>query len=330
MKTLLTGATGFLGSAVLRQLVEDGRNVRVLARPNGDRRNIEKVDCEVLEGDLNDIPSLQMAVAGCDALFHVAADYRIWTPNPSELYRTNDFGTVELFRAAAAAGIERMVYTSSVATLGIHSDGTPSNEATPVSRSDMVGHYKRSKFDAETSVMSLISKEHLPIVIVNPSTPIGPRDVKPTPTGRIIVEAAAGRMPAFVDTGLNVVHVDDVALGHLQAFKSGAIGERYILGGEDLSLKQILAEVAEIVGRKPPVISLPRAPLFPFAYLSEVIARLRGGTEPMLTVDGLRMSKKRMYFSSAKAQKMLGYVTRPATEALRDAVEWFTSNGYVK
>ena len=330
MKTLLTGATGFLGSAVLRQLVEDGQNVRVLARPNGDRRNIEKVACEVIEGDLNDIPSLQMAVAGCDALFHVAADYRIWTPNPSELYRTNDLGTVELFRAAAAAGIERMVYTSSVATLGIHSDGTPSNEATPVSRSDMVGHYKRSKFDAETSVMSLISKEHLPIVIVNPSTPIGPRDVKPTPTGRIIVEAAAGRMPAFVDTGLNVVHVDDVAAGHIQAFKSGAIGERYILGGEDLSLKQILAEVAEIIGRKPPMISLPRAPLFPFAYLSEIIARLRGGTEPMLTVDGLRMSKKRMYFSSAKAQKMLGYVTRPATEALRDAVEWFTSNGYVK
>ena len=330
MKTLLTGATGFLGSAVLRQLVEDGQNVRVLARPNGDRRNIEKVDCEVLEGDLNDIPSLQMAVAGCDALFHVAADYRIWTPNPSELYRTNDLGTVELFRAAAAAGIERMIYTSSVATLGIHSDGTPSNEATPVSRSDMVGHYKRSKFDAETSVMSLISKEHLPIVIVNPSTPIGPRDVKPTPTGRIIVEAAAGRMPAFVNTGLNVVHVDDVAAGHIQAFKNGAIGERYILGGEDLSLKQILAEVAEIIGRKPPVISLPRAPLFPFAYLSEIIARLRGGTEPMLTVDGLRMSKKRMYFSSAKAQKMLGYVTRPATEALRDAVEWFTSNGYVK
>ncbi len=330
MKTLLTGATGFLGSAVLRQLVEDGQNVRVLARPNGDRRNIEKVACEVIEGDLNDIPSLQMAVAGCDALFHVAADYRIWTPNPSELYRTNDLGTVELFRAAAAAGIERMIYTSSVATLGIHSDGTPSNEATPVSRSDMVGHYKRSKFDAETSVMSLISKEHLPIVIVNPSTPIGPRDVKPTPTGRIIVEAAAGRMPAFVDTGLNVVHVDDVAAGHIQAFKSGAIGERYILGGEDLSLKQILAEVAEIIGRKPPVISLPRAPLFPFAYLSEIIARLRGGTEPMLTVDGLRMSKKRMYFSSAKAQKMLGYVTRPATEALRDAVEWFTSNGYVK
>ena len=330
MKTLLTGATGFLGSAVLRQLVEDGQNVRVLARPNGDRRNIEKVACEVIEGDLNDIPSLQMAVAGCDALFHVAADYRIWTPNPSELYRTNDLGTVELFRAAAAAGIERMIYTSSVATLGIHSDGTPSNEATPVSRSDMVGHYKRSKFDAETSVMSLISKEHLPIVIVNPSTPIGPRDVKPTPTGRFIVEAAAGRMPAFVNTGLNVVHVDDVAAGHIQAFKNGAIGERYILGGEDLSLKQILAEVAEIIGRKPPVISLPRAPLFPFAYLSEIIARLRGGTEPMLTVDGLRMSKKRMYFSSAKAQKMLGYVTRPATEALRDAVEWFTSNGYVK
>ena len=330
MTTLLTGATGFLGSAILRQLVDDGQNVRVLARPNGDRRNIEKVACEITVGDLNDTASLQTAVAGCNALYHVAADYRIWTPNPSELYRTNDLGTVELFRAAAAAGIERMVYTSSVATLGIRSDGKPSNEATPVSRSDMVGHYKRSKFDAETSVMSLISNEDLPIVIVNPSTPIGPRDVKPTPTGRIIVEAPAGRMPAFVDTGLNVVHVDDVAFGHLQAFKNGVIGERYILGGEDLSLRQILAEVAEIVGRKPPVISLPRTPLFPFAYLSEFIARLRGGSEPMLSVDGLRMSKKRMYFSSAKAREMLGYVTRPASEALRDAVDWFTTNGYVK
>ena len=330
MKTLLTGATGFLGSAVLRKLVDDGQNVRVLARPNGDRRNIANVACEIAEGDLNDTTSLQSAVSGCDALFHVAADYRIWAPNPSELYRTNDFGTVELFRAAAKAGIERMIYTSSVATLGIHSDGTPSNEATPVSRSNMVGHYKRSKFDAETSVMGLIRNEHLPIVIVNPSTPIGPRDVKPTPTGRIIVEAAGGRMPAFVDTGLNVVHVDDVAAGHIQAFRRGVIGERYILGGEDLSLRQILAEVAEIIGRKPPVISLPRGPLFPLAYLSEFIARLRGGTEPMLTVDGLRMSKKRMYFSSAKAKEMLGYVTRPPTEALRDAVDWFTTNGYVK
>ncbi|MFL2540601.1 MAG: hopanoid-associated sugar epimerase [Candidatus Latescibacterota bacterium] len=330
MKTLLTGATGFLGSAILRKLVDDGQNVRVLARPNGDRRNIANVACEIAEGDLNDTTSLQSAVSGCDALFHVAADYRIWAPNPSELYRTNDFGTVELFRAAATAGIERMVYTSSVATLGIHSDGTPSNEATPVSRSNMVGHYKRSKFDAETSVMGLIRNEHLPIVIVNPSTPIGPRDVKPTPTGRIIVEAAGGRMPAFVDTGLNVVHVDDVAAGHIQAFRRGVIGERYILGGEDLSLRQILAEVAEIIGRKPPVISLPRGPLFPLAYLSEFIARLRGGTEPMLTVDGLRMSKKRMYFSSAKAKEMLGYVTRPPAEALRDAVDWFRTNGYVK
>ena len=330
MKTLLTGATGFLGSAILRKLVDDGQNVRVLARPNGDRRNIANVACEIAEGDLNDTTSLQSAVSGCDALFHVAADYRIWAPNPSELYRTNDFGTVELFRAAATAGIERMVYTSSVATLGIHSDGTPSNEATPVSRSDMVGHYKRSKFDAETSVMGLIRDEHLPIVIVNPSTPIGPRDLKPTPTGRIIVEAAGGRMPAFVDTGLNVVHVDDVAAGHIQAFRRGVIGERYILGGEDLSLRQILAEVAEIIGRKPPVISLPRGPLFPLAYLSEFIARLRGGTEPMLTVDGLRMSKKRMYFSSAKAKEMLGYVTRPPAEALRDAVDWFRTNGYVK
>ena len=194
----------------------------------------------------------------------------------------------------------------------------------------MVGHYKRSKFDAEESVKKLIRDDQLPIVIVNPSTPIGPRDVKPTPTGRIIVQASAGRMPAFVDTGLNIVHVDDVAAGHLLAFMNGEVGERYILGGEDLSLREILADVAKVLGRKSPAISLPRAPLFPFAYLSEFIARLRGGAEPMLTVDGLRMSKKRMYFSSAKARDCLHYKTRPAIEALRDAVEWFKANGYVK
>ena len=330
MKTLLTGATGFLGSAVLRQLVDDGQNVRVLARPNGARRNISGVKCEIVEGDLNDPESLKAAADGCDALYHVAADYRIWAPDPSELYRTNDQGTVALFRAAAEAGVARMIYTSSVATLGIHSDGTPSNEDTPVSRSDMVGHYKRSKFDAEESVKKLIRDDQLPIVIVNPSTPIGPRDVKPTPTGRIILQAAASRMPAFVDTGLNIVHVDDVAAGHLLAFRNGEVGERYILGGEDLSLREILADVAKVLGRKSPVISLPHAPLFPVAYLSEFIARLRGGAEPMLTVDGLRMSKKRMYFSSVKARDRLHYKTRPATEALRDAVEWFKANGYVK
>lgn len=329
MATLLTGATGFVGSAMLRHLVGAGHEVRVLARPGGDRRNIQAIECEVAEGDLNDPASLQAAVKGCDVLFHVAADYRLWAPNPEELYRTNGAGTIDLFRSAGDAGIKRIIYTSSVATLGIHPDGTPSNEDTPVGLSDMVGDYKRSKFLAEQSVSDLIKDESLPVVIVNPSTPIGPRDVKPTPTGRMIVEAASGRMPAYVDTGLNVVHVDDVAAGHFLAFQNGVIGERYILGGEDLSLREILVEIAAMVGRRPPSISLPRAPLFPLAYITEWLARLRGSGEPMLTVDSLRMSRKRMFFSSEKATRELGYKTRPATEALRDAIHWFRANGYI-
>ena len=222
-----------------------------------------------------------------------------------------------------------MLYTSSVATLGINPNGIPSDETTPVSVDNMVGHYKRSKFLGEEAVSALVRDDELPIVIVNPSTPIGPRDAKPTPTGRMIVEAAAGRMPAYVDTGLNVVHVEDVAVGHLLAFEKGQIGARYILGGEDLSLRDILTEIAAIVGRKPPRISLPRGPLFPLAYATEWLAKLRNSGEPMLTVDSLRMSRKRMFFSSAKAEKQLGYTARPALEALQDAIRWFRDNQYL-
>ncbi|MGB0552635.1 MAG: hopanoid-associated sugar epimerase [Alphaproteobacteria bacterium] len=329
MPTLLTGATGFVGSAVLRQLLFAGYDVRVLARPNSDRRNLEGLECEIAEGDLNEPESLRAAVRGCENLFHVAADYRLWTPDPTELYQTNVAATVDLFRAAADAGVTRMLYTSSVATLGINPDGRPSNETTPVSVDDMVGHYKRSKFLGEKAVSALVRDDGLPIVIVNPSTPIGPRDVKPTPTGRIIVEAAAGRMPAYVDTGLNVVHVEDVAVGHLLAFEKGQIGARYILGGEDLSLRDILIKTAAIVGRKPPRISLPRGPLFPLAYATEWLAKLRNSGEPMLTVDSLRMSRKRMFFSSAKSEKQLGYTARPALEALQNAIRWFRDNGYL-
>ncbi len=329
MTSLITGATGFVGSAVLRSAIERGCEVRVLARPGSDRRNIDGVNCEVAEGDLNDPRSIRAALQGCSSLFHVAADYRLWTPDPAELYRTNNEATVDLFRAAAEAGVERIVYTSSVATLGNNKDGTPADEETPVGLSDMVGHYKRSKFVAEEAVTTLIREESLPIVIVNPSTPVGPRDIKPTPTGRMIVEAASGRMPAYVDTGLNIAHVDDVAEGHWLAFEKGKIGERYILGGEDLPLRNILAEIARIVGRKPPKISLPRAPLFPLAYVTEFIARVRGGGEPMLTVDSLRMSRKRMFFSSSKAQSQLGYSARPAAEALEDAISWFRDENYI-
>ena len=286
------------------------------------------MNCEIAEGDLNDTRSIRAALQGCSSLFHVAADYRLWTPDPTELYRTNVDATVDLFRAAAKAGVERIVYTSSVATLGNNKGGTPADEDTPVGLFDMVGHYKRSKFLAEAAVTALICDEGLPIVIVNPSTPVGPRDIKPTPTGRMIVEAASGRMPAYVDTGLNIVHVDDVAEGHWLAFEKGKTGERYILGGEDLLLRDILAEIAQIVGRKPPKISLPRAPLFPLAYVTEFIARVRGSGEPMLTVNSLRMSRKRMFFSSVKARSELGYSARPAVQALQDAIAWFRDDNY--
>ena len=327
MTTLVTGATGFVGAAVLRRLLDAGRAVRALVRAGGDRRNLAGLDVELVEGDLGDAASLDRAVAGCAALYHVAADYRLWVPDTPTIYRANVEGTRALMRAAAEAGVARIVYTSSVAVLGLHADGTPADETTPSTLDDMIGHYKRSKFLAEHAVAEMAAAG-LPVVIVNPSTPIGPRDVKPTPTGRMVVEAAAGRMPAFVDTGLNLVHVDDVAAGHLLAFEHGAIGERYILGGHDMSLGAILAEIAVLAGRKPPKVKLPHGLILPFAYAAEGVARLTG-REPFATVDGIRMARKKMYFSSAKAAEDFGYRPRPAIEALRDAVDWFRANGYL-
>ena len=329
MTTLVTGATGFVGSAVARQLLARGESVRVLARPGGDRRNLEGLEVELAEGDLGDPASLERALRGCQALFHVAADYRLWVPRPEEIYEANVAGTRRLMELAGAAGVGRIVYTSSVATLGLHKDGTPADETTPVALADMIGHYKRSKFLAEREVETLVREAGLPAVLVNPSTPVGPRDIKPTPTGRMIVEAAAGRMPAFVDTGLNVVHVEDVAAGHLLAFERGEIGERYVLGGENLALGQILAGIAEICGRRPPRVRIPHGAILPLAYGAEAWARLRGAGEPFVTVDGLRMAKKRMFFSSAKAMERLGYQARPAREALADAVAWFREAGYL-
>jgi dihydroflavonol-4-reductase len=329
MTTLVTGATGFVGSAVARKLLDAGEAVRVLARAGSDRRNIAGLEAEVATGDLRDPDSLKRALAGCRALYHVAADYRLWIPRPDEIYETNVEGTRRLLLAAAEAGVERMVYTSSVATLGIKRDGTPSDEVTPVALSDMIGHYKRSKFLAEEAVKALIADQGLPVVIVNPSTPIGPRDVKPTPTGRVIVEAASGRVPAFVDTGLNVVHVDDVAAGHLLAHAKGRVGERYILGGQDMTLAEILAQVATLVGRRPPRIRLPHGAILPLAYAAEAWARARGQGEPFVTVDGLKMARKHMFFSSAKAARELDYQARPASEALSEAVAWFRAEGYL-
>ncbi len=329
MRTLVTGATGFVGTAVARQLLAAGHTLRALAREGSDRRNLADLDIEIALGDLRDPDSLDAAVSGCEAVFHVAADYRLWTRDPASLYASNVDGTLNLMRAALRAGVPRVVYTSSVATLGLNADGTPADEDTPVSIDDMIGHYKRSKFIAEREVRRMVTEERLPAVIVNPSTPIGPRDVKPTPTGRVVLDAAAGRIPAFVNTGLNVVHVDDVARGHLLAFERGTPGERYILGGEDLSLETILARVAAVSGRKAPKLKLPHAAVLPIAHASELFARMFGG-EPLATVDGVRMARKRMFFSSRKARESLGYGFRSSTEAIRDAVEWFKSNGYLK
>ncbi|HXV83837.1 MAG TPA: hopanoid-associated sugar epimerase, partial [Candidatus Binatia bacterium] len=252
MTSLVTGATGFVGAAVLRRLTEAGHHVRALVRPNSDRRNLSGFDCEIVTGDLADPESLQRAVEGCEALFHVAADYRLWVPDRETMNRINVQGTVDLIRFAAAAGVSRIVYTSSVATLRLRDDDLPVDEDSHAELSDMIGAYKQSKFLAEREVKRLVANIKAPVVSVKPTTPFGPGDVKPTPTGRMIVEAASGRMPAYVNTGLNVVHVDDVAAGHLLAYKKGIVGESYILGGENRSLKWILETVARLTGQRPP------------------------------------------------------------------------------
>jgi dihydroflavonol-4-reductase len=325
--TFITGATGFLGSSVARTLIAKGHRLRALARPGNDRRNLQGLDLEIVEGDLGKSETYREALKGCQALFHVAADYRIWVPDPAAMHRINVDGTHALMEAAIAAGVSHIVYTSSVATLGSNAGGAPADEATPVTFADMVGAYKKSKFLAEQDVHHMIRQHNLPAVIVNPAAPIGPRDIKPTPTGRIIVDAAKDRIPAYIDTGLNVVHVDDVAMGHWLAYERGKIGERYILGGENLGLGEILGLIAGILGRKPPTLKLPRAPLLPVAYALEIAARFTG-TEPFVTVDALRMAKKKMFFSSAKAERELGYKARPARDAIADAIVWFQANGY--
>ena len=325
--SLVTGATGFVGAAIVRALLAAGCAVRVLARPGSDRRNLVGLDIEIAEGSLEDAASLAASVAGCRYLFHAAADYRLWVPDPAAMFHANVDGTRDLMLAALDTGVERIVYTSSVATLGIIKGGS-ADEATPSGIGDMIGPYKQSKFAAEVGVRELIAERGLPAVIVNPSTPVGPGDIKPTPTGRVILEAAKGKVPAYVDTGLNIVHVDDVASGELLAAERGTVGERYILGGENLPLADILAEVARVAGRRPPAIKLPYAVVLPIAAGAEMMARLTG-REPFTTLDGVRMSRKKMYFSSAKAMRELGYMPRPATLAIADAVAWFEANGYL-
>ena len=327
--TLVTGATGFVGSAVARALAARGRQLRLLVRPTSDRRNMVGLDnAETVVGDLTDAASLARAAEGCRAVFHVAADYRIWVPDPDAMLRANVDGTVAMLRVAQAAGVGRIVHCSSVAALGLTKDGTPADETTPVDPAAIVGVYKRSKHMAEQAALDL-ARQGAPVVIVNPAAPVGPRDIRPTPTGRMIRDAAAGRMPAYLDTGLNVVHVDDVAEGHVLAEERGRIGERYILGGENLALRELLALVASVAGRRPPTIRRTHEMVWPIAAAMEAAARIVP-FEPPVTRDHLRMARKKMFFSSAKAINELGYHPRPAIEAVRDAVAWFRANGMLR
>jgi len=328
MRALVTGATGFVGAAVARALLRAGWQVRVLARGGSDRSNLKALPLEVAEGDLADVASLQRALVDCTGLFHVAADYRLGARDPSQLYRTNVEGTRNILNVARRVGVRRIVYTSSVATIGIPADGSPGDEQTPTALGNMIGHYKRSKYLAEQVALEF-AQAGSSLVIVNPSTPVGPGDVKPTPTGQLVLDAACGRMPAYVDTGLNIVHVDDVAAGHLMAFERGRTGERYILGGEDITLQRILAQIAGLAGTKPPRIRLPYAAVLPIAYIAEAYAKV-SGRSGRITLEGVRMSRKRMFFSSAKAERELGYRVRPSVEAFADALSWFRDNGRLR
>lgn len=328
MKAFLTGATGFVGSHVARALQAAGADLRLLVRGSSDTRNIADLIAERVVGDLLEPEHLREAMAGCDTVFHVAADYRLWMRDPEPMYRCNVEGTRALLKAAQAAGVRRIVVTSSVATIGFTRNGRPADENSPVSLRDMVGHYKRSKFMAEQAAIEA-ARSGMDVVIVNPTTPVGERDVKPTPTGRIIVDFLKRKFPAYVDTGLNLVDVRDVARGHLQAFERGRSGERYILGGEDVTLKELLDKLAAITGSPSPTVRVPIAVAMVAAVVDTGFNGYLRHREPRATVDSVRMAKKKMWASSAKAQGELGYSAGPVEDALRRAVEWFVANGYV-
>jgi dihydroflavonol-4-reductase len=310
-------------------LCNGGYDVRALVRPSSPRANLAGLHAQIVEGDIRDPAAVRRAMMGIRFAFHVAADYRLWARYPEEIVQTNLEGTRTVMQAAQSAGVERIVYTSSVAALALGNDGEAADESAVLRERDAIGPYKRSKVLAQALVARMIAEEGLPAVIVNPSTPIGPRDIRPTPTGRLVVEAASGRVPAFVDTGLNLVHVDDVAAGHVAALERGTIGERYILGGENVLLGDMLASIAEITGKPAPKMRIPRAAVYPIAIAAEALARLTS-KEPFITLDGLRMSKQRMFFTAAKAERELGFRARPYREALRDAVAWFAEHGYLR
>ena len=325
-KVFVTGATGFIGASLVRELLAQGCEVKTLVRPGSDRRNLSGLDIELCQGDLTDTRSLGKCMTGCDTLFHAAADYRLWTIDPASMYGINVQGTRNVLETALNLGIGKVVYTSSVGTLGNPGDGTSGNEETSVSFKDMVGHYKKSKFLAEREAEGFI-RRGLPLVIVNPSTPVGRLDIKPTPTGKIIVDFLNRKMPAYLDTGLNIIDVEDCAKGHVLAATKGRVGEKYILGNENLTLRQIFGLLEEISGIRAPKVRLPYTPILIAAYMNEAISKLTR-KEPLIPLAGVQMAGKFMFFDSSKAVRELGLPRQPVMVSLQKAVDWFRSEGY--
>jgi dihydroflavonol-4-reductase len=327
MKAFVTGATGFVGSHVARVLAEQGADLRLLVRSGSDPRNIQTLNADRVVGDLRDPASIEKAMSGCDVVFHVAADYRLWVRDPQQMYLANVEGTRALLEAARKNKLRRVVYTSSVATMGFTSNGRPTDEDFPVSLDDMIGHYKRSKFMAEEVALAA-GRGGMDVVVVNPTTPVGEQDIKPTPTGRIVVDFLKRKFPAYVDTGLNLVDVTECARGHVAALEKGTTGERYILGGQNLTLKQILDKLAAITGLPSPKVKLPYAVALAAGVVDEIVTGRILGREPRATIDAVRMGRKKMFVSCAKAERELGWKMVPVDDALRRAVEWFQANGY--
>ncbi|HEX3742085.1 MAG TPA: hopanoid-associated sugar epimerase [Terriglobales bacterium] len=327
MIAFVTGATGFVGSHVARALADQGADLRLLVRANSNLKNVENIKADLVTGDLRDPASLEKGIAGCEVVFHVAADYRLWVRDPEEMYRANVEGTRALLAAARKSGVRRVVYTSSVATMGFTSNGQPADENSPVSLDNMIGPYKRSKFQAEQVAIEAAHAGQ-DVVIVNPSTPVGERDIKPTPTGRIVVDFLKRKFPAYVDTGLNLVDVKECAQGHLAALEKGRSGERYILGGENLTLKQILDKLAAITGLPSPTVRVPYVLALATGVVDEIVTGRILGREPRATIDAVRMGRKKMFVSSAKAERELGWKAGSVDDALRRAADWFQANGY--
>jgi len=327
VKAFITGATGFLGTHVARVLAEQGAGLRLLVRPTSNLKNLEGLHAETAMGDLRDAASLEKAMSGCEVVFHVAADYRLWVQDPAEMYRSNVEGTRAILEAARKNGVRCVVYTSSVATIGFTGNGHPADEDSPVALADMIGHYKRSKFMAEQVALEA-GRAGLRVVTVNPTTPVGEQDIKPTPTGRIVVDFLKGKFPAYVETGLNLVDVRECALGHVEALEKGKSGERYILGGENLTLKQILDKLGAISGLPSPKVKLPYFVAYAAGLVDQTVSGRWLHREPRATVETVRMGKKKMWASSGKAERELGWKILPADNALRRAVEWFRANAY--